>query len=394
MLELQRGVGQPAEGDRQPEVDGPVGQHGREGLAVGQAEAGQHGDQHELDHPESPRGDGDGGQDVGQPVGRQQVDGGDDVAERRHEDPQRGGVEEPVGRRPHRGPDEQRLVLHQHGEPAGQAFEQRREAVGVHVADVRRHPVDQAAGPLLAPGQQVEDDAEGAEEDHPDRGGHHDQDGRRRRPVPVGPRDPEAVGHEEADEGAPEDPVQHHGRADPLGAEGEAGVGTGDARLGQQAVPEGRSRRRATRGHVAERQGRQVDPEQSEAVRSAVGEHGVGELGVGHQRGRLEQDTECQIGHVDVGQGPDLVAVAGHEWDGHVEEEEEDEDRADAEADVPAHERTAVPPSAAPGRTRRLSPRHRCRVGLHRPHVDTVRPCGPAMLRTWPCRASSPGTTP
>jgi len=124
VLEFERGVGQAAEGDRQPEVDGPVGQHRRQGLAVGQPEAGQHRDEDELDDAEAAGGDGDGSQDVGQSIGREQVDRRDDVIEGGHEHPQRCGVEEPVGRRPAHRPAEQRLVLHQHGEPPGQALDQ------------------------------------------------------------------------------------------------------------------------------------------------------------------------------------------------------------------------------------------------------------------------------
>ena len=118
MLELERGIGQAPKRDREPEVDGPVGENGRQRLAVGESEPGQHGDEHELDHSQTAGGDGDGGQDVGQPVGRQQVDRRDDVPESGHEDPQRSGVEEPVGRGPTDGPSQQSPVFHQHGEPA------------------------------------------------------------------------------------------------------------------------------------------------------------------------------------------------------------------------------------------------------------------------------------
>jgi len=74
LLELERGVGETAEGDRQPEVDRPVGEHARQRLAVGQAEAGQHGHEHEFDHAQASRRDRDGGQDVGETVGGEQVD--------------------------------------------------------------------------------------------------------------------------------------------------------------------------------------------------------------------------------------------------------------------------------------------------------------------------------
>jgi hypothetical protein len=88
VFELQRSVGNAANGNGQPEVDGPIGQHAGEGLPGGGPEPGDHRDQDELDHTEAPGGDGDGGQDIGQPIGHQQVDGGDEVAEGGDEDPE------------------------------------------------------------------------------------------------------------------------------------------------------------------------------------------------------------------------------------------------------------------------------------------------------------------
>jgi len=193
VFELDGGVGQAAEGDRQPEVDGAVGEHGGQRLPVGQPRARQHRHEDELHDAQPPRGDGDGSQDVGQPVGGQQVDGGDDVGEGRHEHPQRGGVEEPVGGGPAHRPGQQRLVLHQHREPPGQALDQGSEAVGVEEPDVRGHGMDDPPGPFLAAGEQVEEAAEGAEQDHADRRGHQQQDGRRRGSVAVHPRGPEPV---------------------------------------------------------------------------------------------------------------------------------------------------------------------------------------------------------
>ena len=105
-----------------------------------------------------------------------------------------------------------------------------------------------------------------------------------------------------------------------------------------------------------------------------MGEHGVGELGVGHQGGHLEEDAEGEVGHVDVGERPDLAAVAGQQGQGHVEDEEEEEHGADAEAHVAAHERATVPPAALSDHLHRFSLRHPCRIGHHRPHVDTARP--------------------
>ena len=198
LLELERGVGQPAEGDGQPEVDGPVGEHPGQRLSLGQAEPGQHGDQDELDHAQTARGERDGGQDVGQPVGGEQVHRGDEVAEGGHEHPQGCGVEEPVGGGPATGAPQQRPVVDQHGEPGSQPLDQRGEPVGVEEADPGGHGVDGPGGPLLAPGQQVEEAAEGAQEDDADGRGHQDQDRGRRRSVAVEPgRDPEPVQDQE-----------------------------------------------------------------------------------------------------------------------------------------------------------------------------------------------------
>ena len=55
----------------------------------------------------------------------------------------------------------------------------------------------------------------------------------------VAGRDVEPVGDQKGHQGAPEHHVEHHRRTDPLGAEGESGVGTAHARLGEEPVPEG-----------------------------------------------------------------------------------------------------------------------------------------------------------
>ena len=132
-----------------------------------------------------------------------------------------------------------RPVLHEDAEAAGQALDERGEAVGVEEADVGGHGVDDPAGPLLAPGEQVEEPAEGAEQDHADGGGHHAPGSRPTWSRARGRRDLEPVGDEEGHQRAPEDGVEHDGRADALGAEGESGVGAGHAGLGQQPVAEG-----------------------------------------------------------------------------------------------------------------------------------------------------------
>lgn len=116
-LELEGGVGEPTEGDRQPEVHRSVGEHARQCLAGSRSEPGDHRDEDEFDDAEAAGGDGDGGQDVGQPVGHQEVDGRDEVAEGGDEDPQGCRIEQPVGRGPANGPTGQGTVLHERAEP-------------------------------------------------------------------------------------------------------------------------------------------------------------------------------------------------------------------------------------------------------------------------------------
>ncbi len=113
----------------------------------------------------------------------------------------------------------------------------------------------------------------------------------------------------------------------------------------------------------------------------------MGQLGVGPERGDLEEHAEHQCRDVDVGQVADLAAVAGDEGEGDVEEEEEHEDGPHAEPYLPAHEGAAVPP--APSRSLLWGVGLRRGVGLHHRYVGTARPLGPAMLRAWPSRARS-----
>jgi hypothetical protein len=374
-LELQRGIGQPAEGDGEPEVDGAVGQHSRKGLTGGGAEAGDHRHQHELHHPEAPGRDGDGGQNVGQSVGHQEVHRGDEVAEGGHEDPEGRRIEQPVGRSPADGPPGEGPVLHQYREPCRQPFDQGRGPVGIEEADPARHPPDDPAGPLLTPGEEVEEAPEGAQQDHPHAGGHDDQDGGRLRLVAVvSSRDVEAVGDQEGHQRAPEHHVEHDRRPDALGPEGEAGIGPRNPRLGEQPVAECGPRSSPAGGNVAEGQRGHVDAEEPEAVGTVVGEHGVGQLGVSDEGADLEEDAEGQVAEVDVGQGVDLGAVAGQEGQGHVEEEEEHHQGAHAESDLAPHEWSPVPPPPPrPGRGLFL-------IASHPDHVGTPDPLGPDML--------------
>jgi len=198
LLQFERCVGQAAEGDGQPEVHGTVGEHPRQRLTVGEAETGQHRHQDEFDDAQAPRGDRDGGQDVGQSVGGQQVHRTDHVAEGGHEHPERRCVQQPVGRRPSAGPPQEGAVVDQDREPVGQTLDQGRETVRVEKPDVSRHGADDATGPLLAPGEEVEEPTEGAEQDHAHGRRHQHQDGSGRRAVAVETgRHPEPVEDQE-----------------------------------------------------------------------------------------------------------------------------------------------------------------------------------------------------
>jgi len=180
--------------------------------------------------------------------------------------------------------------------------------------------------------------------------------------------DVEAVGDEEGDQGEPEHHVEDHRRADPLGAEGEPGVRPADSGLGQQAVAQGRPGGGASGGHVAEGQGGHVDPEQTEPSGPVVGEDGVGQLGVRGEGGDLQQDTEGQVGDVDVGEGVDLPPMTGQKGEGDVEDEEEDEERPHAPPHLTADKGAPVPPAGVGG------PRLVGRWGSHLHHVGTREP--------------------
>ena len=297
------------------------------------------------------------------------------MAEGGHEHPQGGGVEEPVGGGPTDGSAGQGAVPHQCREAVGQPLHQCRGAIGIEEPDPPGHPPHDAAGPLLAPGEQVEEAAEGTEEDHADTGGHDDQDGGGLRlPAVVAGRCVKAVGDQEGHQRAPEHHVEHHRRADPLSPEGEPGIGPAHLGLGQQPVAQGGARSSPAGGDVTEGQGGHVDPEQAEPARAVVGQHGVGQLGVGHQGADLQKHGQGQVDDVNVGQGVHLGPVAGQEGQGQVEDEQEGHQRPDAQPDLTADERPPVPPPPA-----RLG-RHVCLLDLHHVHVCTPDPPGPDML--------------
>jgi hypothetical protein len=267
------------------------------------------------------------------------------VAEGGHEYPQRGGIEQPVGRGPSHRPAGQGPVLHQDREPLGQLLDQGGGALGVEEADPARHTTDDPAGPLLSPGQEVEEPTERPEQDHADPRGHDDQDRcRLRLATGVAGRDVEPVRDEKGHQGEPEHHVEHDRRSDALGAEGEPGIGTAHTRLGEESVPEGRPGGRPSGRDVAQGQRGHIDAEQAEPAGAVTREDRVGQLGVGHQSADLEQDAEHQIADVDMGQRVDLGPMAGQQGQRDIEDEQEDQQGPDAQAHLPPDERSPVPP--------------------------------------------------
>lgn len=116
----------------------------------------------------------------------------------------------------------------------------------------------------------------------------------------------EAVKQEERDQGKPEQDVQYDSRADALGAEGKAGIGTRYTGLDQQPIAEGCSGRGPPGRDVAEGQSRQVDSEETPAPGPATRKHGEGELRVGDQRPDLQEEADHQVRDVDVLEGGEL----------------------------------------------------------------------------------------
>ncbi len=204
---------------------------------------------------------------------------------------------------------------------------------------------DRLAGAFGPTGEQPGETTERDEKGGADGGGGHDEDRAVGRSAPVvHDRHVEPMGDEDADQGEPEEDVEHDGRADALGPEGEPGIGARHPRLGEEPVPESGGGCRATRGHMAEGEGGQVDAEEPKAAGTAAGQDGVGQLGIGDEGGDLEEDPEDQVGGMDMGQAADLGPVRGGQWQGDVEDEQEGEDRAHAEADLAVAEWPPVPP--------------------------------------------------
>ncbi len=86
---------------------------------------------------------------------------------------------------------------------------------------------------------------------------------------------------------------------------------------------------------------------------------------------------------------PHLAAVTEDEGEGDVEDEQKDEDGADTQPDVSSHEGPSVPPTGSSGPGWWISVRFQWRCFIHRSHVGTGRPLGPAMLRWWAIRTTN-----
>ncbi len=298
-VHLQGEVGEPAGGDGQPEVDQPVGDHAEDGDAARSAVPDQGGGENGLDDPQATGGDGQGGEDVGQPEGDEQAVGVGEVAERAHEHVQRGGVENPVGGRPEGRPHQHPGLGTQLGHPIGQAVEEILDGRRLDEGDVLRGSPDEGDHALLATREQDDQHHEQGDQKQADQPGDAVDGGE--------PPDGDGDDHRQ-----PEDDVEDHGRAQPLGGESEAGRRSIHPRLGEQPEAEGRPRRGAPGDAVADRQGRHLDAEHGDQPGvAATREHGTGQLGVGHPGAPFQQDADDEPGHVDVAQQADRLAGTG-----------------------------------------------------------------------------------
>jgi hypothetical protein len=185
------------------------------------------------------------------------------------------------------------------------------DALLVEDGDAPRHRAHHLGGALLAPHEQHHQRREAADQHHPDQGGGQVQ-GVVARPA----------GRHRDHQPQPQEEIEHHRRADPLGGHGEGGVGAGQPRAGEEPEAERAARRRAARHHVAERQGGQLDAQQGEERRClAAGDHRPGQVRVAEDRAGLEHDPERDQPQVDAGQQAEGAARARdlgqHEVDHH-----------------------------------------------------------------------------
>ena len=275
------------------------------------------------------------------------------MAEGQDEDPQRGGVEQPVGGGPDQRVGQQLPVAQQDHQPVGDLLDQSRHHVGLHERDVAGDALHQIGGLPLAPGEQQDGAGEEGDEDQAGDGGEAVE-----RVVP-GERDRDQ-------QGQPEDPVEHHGRAHALGGQAEGHRAPGHVEVDEEPVGDRGAGRRAAGDDVAHGQARHVDPEQGEAVRRAGGQHGVAQLGIGGQGDPLEDHPQHDPDHVDLPEQVDCLAGAGQLGQEEVLTDEEDGDDADGPLDLPGN-----PALPSGGRSRPSRRRFGRRLVVHPHHAGT-----------------------
>ncbi len=151
----------------------------------------------------------------------------------------------------------------------------------VDEGDVAREAHQALGGALTAPCQQQDRAGKEGQQDRAADGRHAVES--------IHPR--ERDGDEESQ---PEDGVEHHRRADPLGGQAESCGAVVDAAVGEQAVAEGGTWSRTPRDDVGDGEGRHIDAKEPPPSRGVRGEHGVGELGVADKGGHFGHEGQHQ----------------------------------------------------------------------------------------------------
>ena len=205
---------------------------------------------------------------------------------------------------------------------------------GTRPSDITKRP----AGVRLAAGQQEHEGCEGRQQHSAD-----DSDG----DICV----VEPMQRDRDHEGDPEHAVEHHGRSDALGCEGETGIGPVHAVRGEQPVTEPGAARGPAWEHVADREGGQIDAEHLGERRTAFRQHRLGEAPVGGQGSGLEGESGQEPDGVDPAQLTERGTCLGVQeaWDEDVLDDHEEDEECQ-----PVTQRARDPPEKAAPTARRL----------------------------------------
>ena len=269
---LQRDVGGGARGDRQPEVHQPPAEHAEGRDAAGNTEADQQQGCGAVDDAEAARGDGQYAEDVGDPVGGEQLGRVHVAAERRYEAPQGRGVEQPVERRPRQRRSHDLPVADEVRQRRSDPQEKALEPVPVRARDLAAGGMHDPGCPARSPGE-------------PEReGGHQYQ----RHRADDGDRHVDRVEARDRyrdHQGQPQQDVQDDRGPHALGRHHHRGVRALHALRGEQLVSDPRAAHRAGRDDMRHRGRCQVDAEQPGQPRSpGRRQQRTGEQGVAEQR--------------------------------------------------------------------------------------------------------------